>query len=170
VILINIVKKLLKKEPIKELLLQFNPFKAFSLKDDDKLKEYHKVYKVLKGTILIGLLYGIILYSPLASEKIGGIFEKSEYTTNYYINLFPENSETKNYLVKAQIHVFTEEYDENTSERVYRLQEAYFPNGGKITFYDYGDSESLSLNEKVYLKDDSGRYWDIVLTPQKCKD
>lgn len=168
-ILINIVRKLFKKEPIKELLSQLNPLKAFFLNDNDKLKEYHKVNKVLKGAIIIGLLYGITLYSPLASETIGGIFEKSEYTTNYYVNLFPENSETKNYLVKAQIHVFTEEYDEDTYERVYRLEEAYFPNGRKITFYNYGDSESLSLNKKVSLKDDSGQYWDIVLTPQRYK-
>lgn len=115
---------------------------------------------------IIGLFHFAIPYN---STQIGSFFEKSEYTEYYYVHLFPEYSQSKNYLVKAKIRANIEDYGpEDGSERHYHIEEAYFPNGGKITFNEYGDFETLRLEKKIYAKDDSGGEWEVVLTSNKA--
>lgn len=119
---------------------------------------------------MIGFSSWAIMASPLASTKIGSVFEKEEFTTYYYVNMYPERSASKNYHVKAKICAYTEQYGENDYERRYEIQEAYFPNGGKITFYDNGIDETLKLNKRVSVLDDEDKLWDIELTDVQASD
>lgn len=120
--------------------------------------------------IMIMAVIGLInLAIPYNSTQIGSFFEKSEYAEYYYVHLFPEDSQSKNYLVKAKIRANIEDYGpEDGNERHYHIEEAYFPNGGKITFNEYGDFETLKLEQKIYTKDDNGAEWEILLTAKKA--
>jgi hypothetical protein len=81
----------------------------------------------------------------------------------YYINLFPEDSKSKNYRIKGKV-----EYEGDSQE--YFLVKATFPNGGYITFDgSYGDSP-LEFYKKVYIEDDDGKGWYVELTKEKVKE
>lgn len=101
----------------------------------------------------------IAINTKLGSTNIGGLFERINYTENYYVNLFPENAKSKNYKVEAEIEA---------AGGKYYIIKAYFPNGGHLTFYDSLYFWPLKLNERVYLVDDSGTSWLVELTSQKC--
>lgn len=112
--------------------------------------------------ITIGVGFCIIVTiaanTKLGSTNIGGLFERINYTESYYVNLFRENAESKNYKVEAEI--------EKTGGEYY-IVKAYFPNSGHITFYNslYGDP--LEVNKPIYLIDDNNKGWRVELTTQK---
>lgn len=129
-------------------------------------KEFIKWFKgaeLKQQLITIGIGFCIIvtitIRTKFGSTNIGGLFERLNYTENYYVNLFPENAKSKNYKVEAEIE---------KTDGEYYLIEAHFPNGGYLTFYDSLYWEPLKLNGKVYLIDDSGKGWNVELTSQKC--
>lgn len=175
-VLFKVFRNLLYKEPVRPLLQELNFIawinSVFKETPSQKLSKEEKklilAKKLVVIMVFIGIAYQTILVSPFASERIGSVFEKAEYTTYYWVNMFPENSLTKNYQVKAKIHVFTDS-DEDYSERRYEIEEAYFPDGGTITFYEYGCDEFLKINERVAIRDDQKRDWDIVLLDIKAK-
>ncbi|MEN6349644.1 MAG: hypothetical protein ABFD08_09660 [Syntrophomonas sp.] len=174
-VLFKVFRNLLNKEPVRPLLHELNfvaRIKSFLRKTPaEELNEKENTLMLRKITVImvfIGIAYQAVMISPFASERIGSIFEKPEYTTYYWVNMFPENSLTKNYQVKAKIHVFTDS-DEDYSERRYEIEEAYFPDGGTITFCEYGYNESLKINERVNVRDDQKRDWGIVLLNIKGK-
>jgi len=178
ILLVSVIKNLIIKEPIniKKSLSELNVFnKVYSIfsnqykeEPNADIKQNNRTTQIICVMVVVGLIYIAILESPMASKEIGSILEKDEYTAYYYVNMFPENSQSKNYQVKAKIYAHTERYDEYKSERYYEIQEAYFPNNGTITFYDSGDLETLEINQKVRVRDDNNRWWEIELTSQKA--
>lgn len=82
---------------------------------------------------------------------------------NYYVNLFPEDENSKNYRVIGEV-----DFDSETGS--YSLIKATFPSGGYITFEDYYSIDPLEFYEKVYLEDDDEIGWYVELTKQKVKD
>lgn len=104
-------------------------------------------------------------------ERIDSFFEKSEYTTKYYVNLFPDEDSAKNYRLPADIFVYYEEGDETSSSvKCIRIGKAYFPNGGYVSFSDDGEDEkNLRFGKKVDLTDSSGKNWYVELVDRKVK-
>lgn len=111
----------------------------------------------LIATVLLGVLNLVVPNSPIGIKRIGALFEKREYITHYYVELFPDGSETKNYKVIAEIWA---------KDNSYHLQKAYFPNGGYITVEeDYGDS--LNFDEEVSVRDKDGKHWKAQLVDER---
>jgi hypothetical protein len=117
-------------------------------------------------------LYSYIL-QPLISNlwgvnEIGHRFESPKpYIAKYYVNLFPENSEIKNYKVKADLYVYKrcEEYEEDTKcWRMVNLQKVYFPN--KEVFFD----DCLLDSSRISCYDKNNNYWDIEFNNEKIKE
>jgi hypothetical protein len=100
----------------------------------------------------------------------GSWFERSRYTAEIYVNLFPAGSESKNYRVPALIDAFFDDqsdYEGGTVwYRVYRLRHVTFPNGGQVKFEENND-ETLQLGKRVYIEDDEHRPWHIELTRER---
>lgn len=137
---------------------------------------------VLILTIIIACLYMgyISIREYWGTDTIGSIFEKYNFTSQYYVNLFPDIYSIKNYRVKADIvasyidYVYEDEDGNNKhgKQRVYWIKKAYFNNGGYITFNNAieNEHEGLVLNTKIHIKDDNDTSWYIELTEEKvCK-
>lgn len=96
------------------------------------------------------------------TNTIGSFFSREEFETQYYVQLFPEGSESKNYLVPADLIVKGNEIG---------IKRVYWPNGGYTDFgnYDNYDCEEFYMEGHVTLKDNQGREWEVVLTKAKVK-
>jgi len=111
-------------------------------------------------------------------EILGSYFEKPEYKTQYYVNVFPDDKGIKNYRLQAFIHVYSETEEGETSEDRFgqELTESYttkyiivdkvfWPNGGYLDF----DDCQLEIGDKVLCSDQEGRDWYIELTNEKVR-
>lgn len=111
-------------------------------------------------------------------EILGSYFEKSEYKTQYYVNVFPDDEGSKNYRLPADIHVYTETEEGETSEdrfgqehtetyttKYIIIDKVFWPNGGYLDF----DDCQLEMGDKVLCSDQEGRDWYIELTNEKVR-
>jgi hypothetical protein len=111
-------------------------------------------------------------------EILGSYFEKSEYKTQYYVNVFPDDEDSKNYRLPADIHVYSETEEGETSEdrfgqehtetytnKYIILDKAFWPNGGYLDFHDC----QVEIGDKVLCSDQDGRNWYIELTNEKVR-
>lgn len=111
-------------------------------------------------------------------EIIGSYFEKIDYRTKYYVNIFPDDESSKNYRLSAEIHVYSEEEEGEPTEDSYgiehsntyttkyiTLEKVFWPNEGYLNFNDC----QLEIGEKVQCKDQNGMSWNIELTNEKVK-
>lgn len=121
-------------------------------------KEMFKEYRYIIIISILIFLGITIKFTPFGSTQIGNLFERCQYKEYYYVNLFPENAESKNYKVKAQIEKIEDQYF---------IIKAFFPNGGYITFEDSYGFDSLVVNKKTSIIDDNNKNWDIILTKEK---
>jgi hypothetical protein len=133
------------------------------------------------GPILIVLVFACFIGKTIiqivgtsfwGNHKIGSFFEQSNYTAQYYVNLFPENSETKNYRLKADIESFVEN-DIDQDDRAhfwkeYHIVRVYFPNGGYISFGEQ-DNESLEIGKRINQTDNDGEGWGVELTGEMVR-
>lgn len=96
------------------------------------------------------------------TDTIGSFFSKYEYDTKYYVQLFPENSESKNYYVPAELHV---------KENRLSIKRAYWPEKGYTTFYKNGNDDSYDFysTKITSLTDDKGKRWYVILSDEKAK-
>jgi hypothetical protein len=150
-----LVKK--EKPALKPLQRVIKNFKSID-NENDEFKLFSKLGMVLFS---IGIIWGtieIIKYTPYGSKQVGSIVEKYEYTTEYYVNLFPEDAKAKNYRVKAEIRA---------ESGLYYLECVTMPNGGKIYFDPF---DSLVLNEKVKQFDVNDRLWYVELINKKVDE
>jgi hypothetical protein len=143
--------------------------------------EKKEIGEKIGGYIICLMIVIGVIWAPLSffykEEKIGSIFEKTEYRTQYYVNLFPEDSNSKNYRVKADIYSVLNSYsytdgdsERTVSNREYYITRAYFTNGGSISFEDsVGSGDSLIVGKKEYLVDDDKGEWYVELTNEKVK-
>lgn len=136
---------------------------SFSKKGEAKVldtgKERIAVYVMC---FLLSVSY-VTMKEYWGNDTIGSFFSRNEFQTQYYVHLFPEGSDSKNYLVTADLHV----YDDNIA-----ISKVYWSSGGYTTFDDYGsmDSQDLYLEGHINIPDDEGIYWTIVLTDNKVKN
>lgn len=111
-------------------------------------------------------------------EIIGSYFEKSEYTTKYYVNVFENEDRAKNYRLPAEIHIYIETDSEDVeddrfgysssrsySEKHIVLKKIFWPNGG----FSYFDDCDLELEHKILCTDQNDNELYIELTNQKVK-
>ena len=117
--------------------------------------EHRKVFLVISLCMILNL----IPTTKYGSDTINSIFEMNEYTTKYYVHLYPEDNKSKNYKVEADIESNLDE-----EGRKYHIVKAYFDSKRYITFTDW---DSLHPNKKVMIRDDDGKDWDVELTTEK---
>lgn len=145
------------------------------------------VRKNIYSPVIIGHVLAVYLLFTLGkstyiksygNEELGSYFEKNEYKTQYYVNIFPENESIKNYRLPAEIHVFSQseegpptqdhfgqEYTETYTTKYIILNKVFWPNEGYLYFNDC----QLEIGEKILCKDQNGMSWNIELTNEKVK-
>lgn len=118
----------------------------------------------IKVLVAVCAIIGILnLYSEyFGNDTIYSVFSRNEFHTQYYVQLFPEESKSKNYLVPADLIV--------NGESIW-IEKVYWPNGGYTTFDRFGDmdGEEFYLNKHINIQDDEDRYWTIILTDIKVQ-
>ncbi len=152
-LVITVYKKIKFGTPFSEF--QFNLFG----KDNNANKA--GITLVLIAISIIGLAALIVPNTAFGVEEIGAILEKNDYTAYYYVSMFPEDSESKNYKVVAEIWA---------TDKNYIIRKAYFPNEGYLTFdgYVFGlPDDSLKFDEMIYIYDDNDDYWNIQLLDER---
>lgn len=129
------------------------------------------------------LLFGLSLlfYDSYSNTQIGSLFESRNYKEKYWVNLFPNKDNAKNYRVPADIiatysigdsdceNYFGLNESCEKSERIYLIEKAYFTNGGYITFENTEEAIPLQVNEKVPITDIDGTNWWIELTNKQVQ-
>lgn len=105
---------------------------------------------IIVWIIILGIISGSVIFDKYFAIKDG----------EYYVNLFPEKSQSKNYRVPG--YIVTDDYG-------FHLIEVYWPNGGTLSFEKKSYYTDLSVNEKVLAEDDSGDKWYVELTRDKVK-
>jgi hypothetical protein len=141
----------------------FSPLKQ-TIKFYNRDKNYMFLSKKYVVIYIVGLIWGIIMilpYTPYGSEQIGSLIEKREYKSFYYVNIFREGEETKNYRVRGMIY----SYVDSEFGRKYFLDYVSNMDNGKELYFE--PDESLVLNEKVSLIDEHDNYWDVELTEER---
>lgn len=105
--------------------------------------------------------------TPLGTTTIDGALEKGEYSEDYYVFAFPDDSDALNYRVKARIHSYTK-LESMELIRRYEVERIELPEGIHATFESHmGSGYSLEPDRKVMVRDDNGRRWGIQLTRDK---
>lgn len=118
-----------------------------------------------------------VLIHPLVSrfygaKEIGSFFEASKpYEAKYYVYLFSNEDNSKNYKLPADIIVNEECFDfgngdnkEVECDSFIELERAHFNNGGGISFSDYHiESGNVSCADK------NSKDWKIEFRGEKVK-
>lgn len=122
-----------------------------------------KFDKVFISLFVLWITY-VVFYPYFSQPIIGHIFEKDNYKTVYYVNLFPQSKVGLNYRLPAEIQV-RKNCDEECY-RIYSLQRVYFDNN---TSLDFESEPELEQNKSVVAVDNTGREWLVELTDVKVK-
>lgn len=111
--------------------------------------------------VFISMAY-ITMKEYWGSETIGSFFSKTEFRTQYYVQLFPEGSKSKNYIVPADLIV---------NEDSIFIEGVHWPNGGYTSFDRFGDmnAQDFYIHGHITIPDDEDREWTIVLTKKKAR-
>lgn len=143
----------------------------------NRFKNYHFFEKVLLIFIIAsGILGPLYMPFPLfgcGNTNIGSLFEKLEYTENYYVYMRTSDSSSKSYKLEATIR--RDEYgDDEHNFDGYFIEELRFNNGGFVTFMEKDQtphpSEELELHEEKKLQSLDGDTYYITLTKEKVSD
>jgi hypothetical protein len=143
-----------------------NPYKVFKkylegTKHSEERRSYIAI--ALNVTALIGIAMFVLPYTSYGSENIDSEFAKRQFTTHYYANFQPEDSESKFYKLIVEI-----DYDADDAGDGWRgvwIRRAYFPNGGYIWIDDIDDS--IWFGEIVTVWDSDGNQWEVELINEK---
>ena len=79
------------------------------------------------GLFLFWLAWSLLLNNWFGNNNIGSIWAKNNFTAQYWVYIQPDNADSKNYRVKADIERLEGEY---------KLTKIYWPNGGYESFDD----------------------------------
>lgn len=130
-----------------------------------------RVVRLLIVAFLAYLIIPAALRRWYGQPIIGHWLEKSEYEAQYYVNVFPEGADVKNYRLPGDIWRTTE-YDYGAEEegaytyRLTYLMRAYLPNGGYLEFEDC----EVEVGEINACWDQRDRQWDVELTLHRVRD
>lgn len=157
----NIYAKYFKKSRDAKKILDFSSFNPLELDA--------KTSFIVKTVLICGTIY-YVMGLFVQTTTLGSLFEKEEYKAYYYVNMFPSEYVAKNYRVKAEIIATWDEWSDGERQRAYRIEKAFMPNGGIISFENNAyDNDPLEIGEKININDDKGREWYIMLTAEKAK-
>ena len=125
-----------------------------------------KFLRQKKEKIIVYLLCFLLSISYVTMKKywgtntIGSFFSKSEFNTQYYVHIFPEGSESKNYFLPADLYI---------QGKSIAVEKIYWSTGGYSSFSDYDnfDTEGFYSEGIIRLTDNQGRKWTIFLTDKK---
>jgi hypothetical protein len=133
---------------------------------------YASVGMALVGSFLLLLVWSLFLNQWLGTTTVGSMWAKTNFDTQYWVYIQPDNADTKNYRVKGDISRYDGEYS---------LNKVYWANGGYITFDDcqlqsqdgkYSSDGSCSSDELINNGDDYRRYdvrVDTKVLPQQIE-
>ncbi len=164
------ITKLIRREgKSNDNLKQLNPYYTFKEHlEGTKYSEQSRSYiaLALSVTALIGVAMFVLPYTRYGSENLDSEFRKKQFTTYYYANFQPEDSESKFYKLIVEI-----EYDSKDAYDGWsgvNIKKAYFPNGGYVWIDDVFDP--VWFGEKAEVWDSDGRHWDVELVNEKPDD
>lgn len=103
---------------------------------------YKAVGFTLLGLFLFWIVWSLFLNQWLGSTTVGSVWAKTNFNTQYWVYLQPNNATSKNYRVKGDI---------TRLDGIYFLSKIYWDNGGYLTF----DDCNLYKNDGVYKSEDS---------------
>lgn len=122
----------------------------------------------LYGVIAIIIWIILLVLLNINIEEIGHPFEKDNYITNYYVNMFPNKNSSLNYRVKGEIEIITDCEDDEDGHHCIKsrlLRVASFSSTKKIEF----DGCYVETNKKEGCVDYNNKYWYVELTKEKVK-
>lgn len=113
------------------------------------------------GTAAIVFVVCVWIVSPglvsfFGEKRPGSWVEREKYSAEVYANVFPENSESKNYRVVAKVDALS---------KTYAIRSFKFPNGSQVKFdslerFNFDDFGECSN----FITDSEGRTWWVELT------
>jgi len=156
IILYKIIAKKYKKDDILNLI-PFWHYLNTNYGDEKEDKQKKVLNSVLIICIIIGLFNWFVYWADLGEEKIGAFIEKSYYITYQYVNLFPEDSKSKNYRVIGEFEV---------EHRDIKLKRFAFDNK-RIISVDDQDKFNFGFNEKIDVVDSNGEKWYFEILDSK---
>ena len=123
---------------------------------------YSAIGFTLVGGFLLFLAWGLFLNQWLGNTTVGSPLAKSDFTAKYWVFIQPDNTEAKNYRVKADI---------SRDDTGYSLDKVYWPNGGSSTFDDcyleVKDSKYVSeyrcISNEGLDENGDNRQYDVTL-------
>lgn len=101
---------------------------------------YSAVSYTVLGIFILWVIWAFFLANIFGSKTIGSFWAKSNFDTQYWVYLEPDNAEAKNYRVKADI---------SRIDGDYWLEKVYWPNGGNSNFEDCKLDDALQRNGSV---------------------
>jgi hypothetical protein len=141
------------------ILLRLLYGKEYLNKFNDITSEFLRSFLLFLSFCLLFLYFNMKDY--WGNDTIGSFFSKYKYQTEYYVQLFPENSDSKNYLVSAELEI--------DSDSIYIIR-VKWPNEGYTNFdIENQQPEKFYRNKKITYTDDQNRNWTIILTNSKSK-
>jgi|GEM_PF-3375676 len=135
-------------------------------------KFWKKILGIAVGAFILFKIIQIIISSFWGINEIGHILEsRKSYTTQYYVYLFEERTETSNNKLIGDVYVAEkncEDYDDHTIcyPRSILLETAYLPNEEELYF----DECELNLdNNRNSCFDQNENKWFIEFHNEKIK-
>lgn len=125
----------------------------------------------IAGFAVLGTILVSFLTSQFGPKVPGSWFERSEYSAELYVNLFPQEGSPTNYRVPALIKSEKREStvgDESFVDRVYTIVRADFPGPGHVSFGDLGE-QIVFPGTRTSVTDNSGRKWHVELTSEQVR-
>lgn len=123
------------------------------------------VAKIVVFSIILWIVVQLFI-GHFGNEEIGSFFEKSTYTTQYWIYLQPENTQLKNYRVKGDVYHYIEPAnDDYGGGDIYLLEKVYWDNGG-FSIFDDCDLTKITFDKSkkvnyVGCRDHKDNYYKI---------
>jgi len=93
------------------------------------------VVNILLWGFVLFMIYSLFLSQWLGDTNLGSFWQKSNYQTQYWVYLQPENANDKNYRLKGDI---------TKDDNGYTLTKVYWSNGGYSTFDDCNLDSAVS--------------------------
>lgn len=125
-------------------------------------KTFNKIITVI---IILGAIH-FYFDTWGGTTQIGAFYEKSDYIEMYYVHFYYNETDVKNYRIRAKIESHVEEIGENTHKRFYYLDEVYWPNGNIISF----DYEEIIPNKIIEVRSQDNNTYYVELTTVKINN
>ena len=100
------------------------------------IRDRNKLVVVISIVAIYGILHPLI--GRFGNDQVGSFFERDNYESKYYVNVFINEKNAKNYRLGADIEKIKEcipvGRDESECTSTYFVRQIYWLNGGFFTF------------------------------------